>query len=92
MSVVAEGTNVYVATQPGGLAISTDSGASFTTRTTAQGLGHNNVYAVFVNGAYVYAGTNNGLSISTNSGASFVNKTTADGLGDNVVFGTLFVP
>jgi len=75
---------VYAATE-GGLGISTDGGTSFTNRTTADGLGSNNVRGVFVVGSNVYAATNSGLSVSTDGGTTFTNRTTADGLGGNFV-------
>ncbi len=61
--------------------------ASFSNKTTADGLGSNLVYGVFASGGTVYAATSDGLAISTNGGASFSNKTTADGLGSNNVLG-----
>ena len=75
---------IYAATN-GGLAISTDGGTSFTTRTTANGLGSNYIYAIDVSGSNVYAATDYGLSISTNGGASFTNRTRSNGLGSNIV-------
>ena len=84
--VFADGSNVYAATT-GGLSISTDGGATFTSKTTANGLGAKSVRGVFASGAIVYAATTGGLSISTDSGATFTNKTTTDGLGDNAVIG-----
>ncbi len=89
---------IYAATA-GGLSISRDLGISFLNITTAQGLGDNYVYNVFVDSVgTIYASTMSGLSVSTNSGASFrnittddgvsfSNKTTTDGLGDNGVSG-----
>jgi hypothetical protein len=47
------------------LSISTDGGATFTNKTTTDGLGDNRVYGVYVDGSNVYAGTDGGLSIST---------------------------
>jgi hypothetical protein len=55
--------------------------SSFTNKTTADGLGNNTVFDVYVVGSNVYAATDGGLSISTGGGATFSNKTTADGLG-----------
>lgn len=69
----------------GGFGISTNGGASFSVRTTANGLGSNGVFNFFVDGANIYVATAAGLSISTNSGASFVNRTTAHGLGSNSI-------
>ncbi|MFM8860947.1 MAG: cadherin-like beta sandwich domain-containing protein [Acidimicrobiia bacterium] len=56
---------------------------TFTNRTTADGLGHNSVRGVAVDGSTVYAATQSGLSISTNGGTSFTNRTTTNGLGNN---------
>jgi hypothetical protein len=63
------------------LSISTNGGATFTNKTTANGLGDNLVHGVYASGSTVYAATDRGLSISTNDGATFTNKTTANGLG-----------
>jgi hypothetical protein len=74
------------------LSISTNGGASFTNKTTADGLGNNTVWGVYAIGSTVYAATDNsGLSISTDGGASFTNKTTANGLGSNYVWGVYAV-
>lgn len=68
-----------------GSRVSPASALTFTNRTTANGLGSNNVLAVYVTDDTVYAGTTGGLSISTDGGATFTNRTTANGLGSNVV-------
>ncbi|KAA0991822.1 ligand-binding sensor domain-containing protein [Dyadobacter aurulentus] len=82
----AVGQTIYAGTQDGfGLYISTDGGSNFTYRTTASGLGHEYVSAVYVVGSTVYAATAGGLSISTDGGNSFTNRTTANGLGDDGV-------
>ena len=52
----------------------TDSGASFTNRTTVDGV---------VAGSVIYVGTIGGLSFSISGAVSFVNRTTANGLGSN---------
>jgi len=57
----------------------------FVNRTTANGLGHNNINDVVVVGNNVYAATDGGISISTDGGVTFVNKTTAQGLPVNLV-------
>ena len=102
-AVYVVGSNVYAATDAG-LSISTDGGATFTNKTTANtanGLGSNDVRGVFVVGSTIYAATKDttygygsptkgGLSISTNGGTTFTNKTIADGLGSNNV-NTVFV-
>ena len=53
---------MYAATG-GGLGISTDGGATFTTYTSANGLGSNTVYGAYANGGTVYAATLGGLGI-----------------------------
>lgn len=85
--VYASDGNVDAATS-GGLSISTDGGTSYINYTTSNGLGGNNVAAVYASGSNVYAATNGGgLSISTNGGISFTNYTTANGLITNSVTG-----
>ena len=64
---------------------------NFTNKTTANGLGSNSVYGVYVVGSTVYAATDGGLSISVNGGATFTNRTTANGLGSNFVRGVYAV-
>jgi len=84
--VFATDTALYVATNRG-LAITTDGGTTFSTRTFANGLGSNSVLKVYASSSHVFAATSAGLSISTDGGASFINKTTANGLGSNAVQG-----
>jgi hypothetical protein len=61
---------------------------TFVNRTTANGLGSNQVFGgLFVDGSKVYAATTGGLGISTDGGATFVNRSTADGLGSNLLQG-----
>ncbi len=68
--VFVKGSTVYVATQGGGLCISTDGGANFTNKTTTNGLGNNSVKGVYTSGSNIYAATfGGGLSISTDSAA-----------------------
>jgi outer membrane protein OmpA-like peptidoglycan-associated protein len=91
--VFVDGSTVYVGTyggSDGGLRISTDGGATFTTKTTANGLGNNGVSGVYAVGSTVYAATNDGFSISTNGGTSFTN-TRLSGLGDWIVYGVYAV-
>ncbi|WP_018621515.1 FG-GAP-like repeat-containing protein [Spirosoma luteum] len=59
---------------------------TYTNRTTANGLGNNNVRGVYVVGSTVYAATDGGLAISTNGGSTFINRNTANGLGSNNVW------
>jgi len=84
------GGSIYAATN-GGLSVSTTSGASWTTYTTANGLGSNTVrgvYAVSTTvGTFIYAATTGGISISLNGGATWKNYTTTSGLGSNTVNG-----
>jgi hypothetical protein len=76
-----------------------ESGLQYVNRTTTNGLGSNNVKAVYVVGNNVYAATapdgypgiGGGLSISIDGGATFINKTTANGLGSNDVRGVFVV-
>ncbi|MVM31322.1 hypothetical protein GO755_14860 [Spirosoma sp. HMF4905] len=72
-SVYAVGNTVYAATYGGGLSISTNNGASYIHKTTADSLGSNTVWSVYALGNTIYAATATGLSISTNGGASFTN-------------------
>lgn len=65
--------------------------STYSTKTTASGLGNNFVFGVYAVGSTVYAATFGGLSISTNGGSSFTNSTTANGLGNNVVLGVYAV-
>ena len=51
--------------------------SSFSTKTTADGLGSNTVFDVHADGSTIYAATSGGLSISTNGGANFTNFTTS---------------
>jgi outer membrane protein OmpA-like peptidoglycan-associated protein len=88
--VYAVGSTVYAATS-NGLSISIDGGATFITKTTANGLGSNNVLDVFAVGTTVYAATDGGLSISTDGGTSFTNDTTENCLGSDLVYGVYAV-
>ena len=75
-AVYAVGSTIYAATDSG-LSISTDGGATFTTRTTADGLagGFRNspekVDGVFVVDSTVYAASYGGLAVSTDGGTTF---------------------
>src|SRR3989339_580594 len=61
---------------------------SLPNKSTAQGLGNNWVFAVFIDlEDNIYAATLGGLSISTDNGISFSNKTTSQGLGNDNVRG-----
>ncbi len=68
------GNTVYAASNSNGLYISTDGGSTFpTNKTTADGLGNNNMLGVYILGSTIYLATNNGLDISTNGCATFTN-------------------
>jgi hypothetical protein len=60
------GSTVYAATLSDGLSISTDDGATFTYKTSADGLGDDFLWGVYRNGTTIYVATNYGLSISLN--------------------------
>jgi len=60
-------------------------------RTTAQGLGSNNVSDTYFTVGYMYAGTNGGLSYSTNEGNNWINFSTAQGLGSSTVRGVFAI-
>ncbi|MEO0340590.1 MAG: hypothetical protein AAF242_15445, partial [Bacteroidota bacterium] len=72
------GTNV-------GLAITTDSGATHTIKTMADGLPITSVGKMIYHNGILYIATNAGLVISTDRGNTFTTKTTADGLLSNVI-------
>ena len=80
-AVYAVNNMIYFAAQTG-LFISSNGGQTFTQRTTANGLGNNQVNDVYAVGNRVYAATTNGLSISTDGGQTFTNYTTANGLAE----------
>ncbi|AEI49657.1 hypothetical protein Runsl_3282 [Runella slithyformis DSM 19594] len=95
-SVAIVGGTMYVAMREsyqqfniiqGGVDIITNNGATITHKTTADGLGSNDLNGIQVIGTTVYAATRGGLSISTNGGNSFTNYTTSNttGLASNLV-------
>jgi len=84
-SVFVSSGTTYIATADAGISISSDNGDHWFSKTTANGLGSNNVYGLTVSEKTIYAATSNGLSISTDNGVHWVNKTTADGLGNNFI-------
>ncbi|ALG66443.1 hypothetical protein [Beggiatoa leptomitoformis] len=79
---------VYAATA-GGLSISKNGGFTFVNKTTANGLGANEVYGLYVDGSKIYAGTHGGgFSVSTDGGETFtIRKSVAQGLGGDTVHG-----
>jgi len=73
------GTGLYYFGTPSGLAISTDRGYTFTTKTTGNGLPSNNILFVHVpniDGQTIYLGTEGGLAISTDAGANWTTRYT----------------
>ncbi len=58
---------------------------TFTTKSTDDGLGNNNVISLFAEGDNVSVGTQDGLAISTDNGDTFSNKTTTEGLAGLVI-------
>jgi hypothetical protein len=87
-SVAAHGTYIYAIVAGSGLAISTNNGSSWTiVTTTAQGLGGNQVNAVYAIGSTIYTALNNdgGLSVSYDSGQHWTTYTTANGLSNNTI-------
>lgn len=87
-SVTASGTYIYAIATDSGLAISTDNGNSWATiTTTPQGLGGNEVNAVYAIGSTIYTALNNdgGLSVSYDSGKHWTTYTTTNGLSNNTI-------
>ncbi len=70
-----------------GISLSIDSGVTWKTYTTAEGLVSNNVSGVAVSGSgassAIYVATSSGLSVSMNAGATWTTYTTANGLLDD---------
>jgi uncharacterized repeat protein (TIGR02543 family) len=85
---VITGYTIFAATN-NGIAISADGGASWTNKTTANGLGSNTVYDVCASGVNVLAGTASGVAISGDGGTSWANHT-GNGLGSNIVYGVSY--
>jgi len=72
LSVYATGSSIYVGTGGGGMAVSTDGGASWTTYSTSNGLNGNFVYGVYASGSTLYAAcSDSGLSVSRDNGATW---------------------
>lgn len=69
-----EGNTIYVTSELYGLFISIDGGASYTQKTTADGLASNRIFGIYAAGATIYVATEGGLSLTTDGGASFSNK------------------
>ena len=85
-SVVAASGVIYAGTG-NGVSVSVDGGLTFVNRTTADGLGGDHIFDLFIDNGVLYAGLSGGLSISTDNGVTFVNRTVADGLGSPYVRG-----
>ena len=79
--VVVSGSNIYAAANGGGLAVFTNSGNSWSAKTTSDGLSTNSTSGVTILGSTVYLATSAGVSYTSNNGSSWVNKTTSDGIG-----------
>jgi len=69
----------------GGVSVSGNGGSSWTTYDTTDGLGSNDVNAVYVVGTTIYAATTVGLSIY--NGTSWVTRLEGQGLGNNITNG-----
>lgn len=82
--LAVSGSSIYVAND-GSVFASTNSGATWTNYTTANGLGSNDVTGVCVDDGTIYAATGNGLSVSSNGGAYWITYTTANGLRSNSI-------
>lgn len=98
-AVHASGSYVYGTGWGGGLYVSTNGGASYVNRTTANGLCTDQAIGVFTTGTTVYVATQNCLSISTDSGTTFNNITTpvmmgqiydVEKVGSTIYVGTLW--
>ena len=84
-ALAASGSTVYAATL-GGLSVSTDSGASWTTYTTANGLANDNVGCVAASDSDIYIGVSkSGMFASSDGGKSWKQYTTLDGLPSDSV-------
>jgi hypothetical protein len=86
--VYASGDSIYTANSSTGVSISTDGGASWVTRNTANsGLASNSLYGLYGDGGSIYvatapsSGIGGGLSVSTNGGTSWTNYTNASKIG-----------
>ncbi|WP_373551753.1 GEVED domain-containing protein [Haliscomenobacter sp.] len=89
--IAKNGTNLYLATGMG-VAVSTNNGTSFSSRTNANsGLVNDLVNDIFYDGTRIFAATDGGLGISSNNGTSFANTTTVNGLPENSLRGVAVV-
>ncbi|MDC7222783.1 MAG: hypothetical protein PQJ60_03515 [Spirochaetales bacterium] len=78
-ALYVDGSTIYAGTESDGLALSTDSGSSWTfTDTTTSGFNSNSVAALAVDGSSIYVGlaededgNYGGLSLSTDSGSTY---------------------
>jgi photosystem II stability/assembly factor-like uncharacterized protein len=82
-SFSSRGASVLAGTYGGGLASSINSGVSWKTFTTAQGLPHNRVYAVFLNDKLMLAGFDSGVALSRDEGATWQTFGVGNGFGLN---------
>jgi hypothetical protein len=74
----------------GGIAVSTDNGATWTIRTTANGLPSNVTRAFSAHDSSIFAATSAGLAVSTDDGASWVTQSQAGITALTYSDGTLF--
>lgn len=72
-TIVVSGTNLFAATNAGGVHLSTNQGASWTP--VNSGMSENSVRALCVSGSDIFAGTiHGGVFLSTNNGASWTSR------------------
>jgi hypothetical protein len=91
--VSSDGVRLYVATAEG-LAVSTNSGASFSMKRDIGAPGNNEATDVVVNrdGTKIFVATVGGLAVSTDSGTTYSLKTTIHGLGNNEINVVKLIP
>jgi hypothetical protein len=85
--IAVSGSTIYAATGGYGLAVSNDQGKSWTTYTSANGLGYG-VTSVFVSGSSIYTEGEGGLSYSSNGGSSWTNDPTISNLSSFTASGS----
>lgn len=88
-SVVAVSEPVVVIGSDSGIAISTNSGSTWQTRTVDDGLFANTINDISTKGTSIYLACAKGLSISEDSGKSWKSYGPNDGLGANQIEGQL---
>ncbi|MBN1687192.1 MAG: fibronectin type III domain-containing protein [Spirochaetales bacterium] len=86
---VVDNSTVYVATNGGGIGITTDGGINWTNIGMTEGLPSPYVYQFHVDGSYICADTSGGLAISNDGGSSWTTISGIQGgIADMVVVGT----